>query len=221
MNLIAFPHYTCGGLLCDILNNQWSPVGSRGNIGDLYHSLGKIGDSDSIYDDYDQNMFNDRIDAIKDKVPSDGWISTHVWPNLIDNTLFDKIILVTTETYRSKIYRWVRCCHHYYESSQPWIDAKQSTVAYIDKVRETAKNYIKPFRSLSGTNTINLEFSDIVESAPAFINVVSHCDWQKQMTRWRGINDFLYSDDLWNSFYVKRFHEAEYETLTGLSYVYQ
>ncbi len=223
MNLIAFPHYTCGGLLCDILNDQWSEVGSRGQIQNHYHSLGKIDqiDSDDVYDNYDVSLYDSFFRSAKDQVHDDVWISTHIWPDLLDKTIFNKIILVTTQTYRSKVYRWLRCCHHYYESSKPWLDARVDDETYVDKVRETAKNYLKPFKSLSGRHIINLEFSDIVERSPAFTNIVTSYDWIKHLDRWQGINEFLYDKDIWNSFYVKRFHEAEYELLTDSYYVYQ
>ena len=44
MNLICFPHYTCGGVLCDILNQTFSPVLSHGGLGSIHHAIGKIGD---------------------------------------------------------------------------------------------------------------------------------------------------------------------------------
>jgi hypothetical protein len=53
MNLICFPHYTCGGLLCDILNGTFSEITSDGGVNSIGHGLGKIGDSDTVMIDYD------------------------------------------------------------------------------------------------------------------------------------------------------------------------
>ena len=80
------------------------------------------------------------------------------------------ILIITTTTSRSKIYRWTRANYHYYEKSVPW----QSThgMDRIDKERETAKNYLKPFLPVFGANTVNIEFSEIVEQTPQFLNLV-------------------------------------------------
>ena len=57
MNLICFPHYTCGGLMCDLLSNTFSPVGKNGGIDSILHEIGKIGDSDMVFDQFDVGTF--------------------------------------------------------------------------------------------------------------------------------------------------------------------
>jgi hypothetical protein len=44
MNLICFPHYTCGGLLCDIMEDTMSEFADNGGIASPTHNVGKIGD---------------------------------------------------------------------------------------------------------------------------------------------------------------------------------
>lgn len=92
---------------------------------------------------------------------------------------------------------------------------------YIDKVRETAKNYLQPFLSINLPTIKNIEFSDIVECSPIFVELVGHLDWTSKFENWKKNNNFLYSPNLWNNFFLKRFHEAEYEQFTSRSYVYQ
>jgi hypothetical protein len=65
MNLICFPHYTCGGLLCDILNGTFSQIAPNGGVDSIGHTLGKIGDNDTVMIDYDQKIFLDRLEKLK------------------------------------------------------------------------------------------------------------------------------------------------------------
>ena len=57
MNLVCFPHYTCGGLLIDILSDTFPPLNSRTNgINSSRHNLGKIGDSDTVQRYYEAEL---------------------------------------------------------------------------------------------------------------------------------------------------------------------
>ena len=156
MNLICFPHYTCGGLLCDIFSNTFSSVGHNGGINSFAHDIGKIGDSDSVFTEFDQEAFNSIIQSLN--VDQHSWIGTHCWPGNVNLESFDRVLCVTTTTARSKIYRWIRAYYLYYTNSKPWIEKLGQ--ARIDKERETAKNYLMPFLPvLDKTNVINIEFS--------------------------------------------------------------
>lgn len=204
MKIICFPHYTCGLLLCNILNED---------SGNYYHEAGKIGDSNTIFDQFD---LNDLMAQINDFDIGNKWISSHCWlgPHI---NLFDKVINVTTETYKSKLYRWLRTYYHYFSIKQDWKDL--SGIDYIDKVRETAKSYMVPFKSITADNVINIEFADIVESNTALKKIYSK-DIEKYMAPWKLKNLFLYDDHIMITEPAKRFHEAEYEIVTGRNYVY-
>jgi hypothetical protein len=139
MNLICFPHYTCGGLLCDIMNKTFSEVTDNGGIASIHHSLGKIGDADTTFVDYDPLILIKELQKIT--VGPAIWIGTHCWPGKLDLSMFDCLIAVTTTSYRSKLYRWTRAYHHYYSKSIPWTSLQGQS--RIDKERETAKNYLK------------------------------------------------------------------------------
>lgn len=213
MNLICFPHYTCGGLLCDIFSNTFSPVGNNGGIDSISHNYGKIGDSESMHLDFDVSKFYQSIDAL----PPGTWVGTHCHPERLDHSKFDKIILITTSTYRSRLYRWIRAYNHYYLKSAPWLNV--SGQDRIDKERETAKNYLLPFTPIK--NAINLEFSEVVDTTVEFLSLLPHIDIDKDINRWKSINSFLYDKDIWNSTPVKRYHEAELEVNLQKWYVYQ
>jgi hypothetical protein len=217
MNLICFPHYTCGGLLCDIFAQTFSPVAPNGGIGSFLHSIGKIGDSDSVLDQFDAELFNSTIQNFN--YDQNIWIGTHCWPGNIDLSKFDQVLLITTTTFRSKLYRWIRAYYHYYSPSELWME--KVGVDRIDKERETAKNYLKPFLPVHADNVINLEFSEVVDVSQEFKKLVKTLDYHPHISRWQELNNFLYDSDIWNSTPVKRFYEAEFEIQLQKFYLYE
>lgn len=217
MNLICFPHYTCGGLLCDILNETWSDVWINGGINSISHQLGKIGDADTVLTDIDQQTFDQQLQNIN--ASQFDWIGTHCWPGNLDLSAVNSTIVITTSTSRSKVYRWVRAYHHYFLKSRPW--AGLHGQEQIDKQRETAKNYLIPFEPVFKPNVINIEFAEVVENSQMFLKLVENKNADKHMARWQHINSFLYDPNLWNSTPVRRFYEAELELNLDQHYVYQ
>ena len=111
VNLICFPHYTCGGLLCDILSGNFSKVGKNGGIESINHSIGKIGDANTVLVDYDVDVFLQQLK--EENLSNNDWVGTHCWLGKLPVEKFNKIIVVSTSTYQSKIYRWVRAYNHY------------------------------------------------------------------------------------------------------------
>jgi hypothetical protein len=218
MNLICFPHYTCGGLLCDILNGTFSAVASDMGIGSREHGMAKIGDCTTVFDRYDPEKLLSRINQLQQTVNDNTWVGTHCWPGLIDTSVLNQVIVVTTTTYRSKLYRWIRAYYHYYEKSDPWLAV--SGQARIDKERETAKSYLVPFLPVDNKNIINIEFAEIVETSTEFLKLINGLDIAHHMDRWKLINHFLY-DNVWLDASARRFHEAELETILGRYYVYE
>ena len=211
MKIVSFPHYTCGGLLCDILNDTFSEVDAHGGINGQQHAIGKIEDSDSILEEFDFELLWQRLQEF-----SQGqWAGTHCWLGRTDLSKFDRVINITTMTYRSRLYRWQRAHHHYHSKRPEWQQLKGMDL--IDKQRETAKNYLTPFRAISGHPVINLEFADVVESKPSFIALLPP-QHQKHLDRWQQINSFLY--DSTDQDAADRFHEAEHEVMLNERYVY-
>lgn len=212
MKIISFSHYTCGGLLCDILNDTWSAVDHKGGIDSLHHSIGKIGDSATVYRDFDQAQ----LERLLRQSTMPEWIGTHCWLGNVNAALYDQAINITTVTQRSRLYRWIRAYHHYYLASDPWQDLQH--MQHIDKQRETAKNYLPTSDAIHNGKIINLEFADVVETQAAFVALMP-ANLEKHMARWREVNFFLYQPDVWRSVAADRFHEAEYEQ--GLAQRYQ
>lgn len=212
MKIISFPHYTCGGLLCDILNKTFSRVAANGGINGIQHSIGKIGDSDSLLTEFDAQKLLEKFKSADPKI----WIGTHCW---LGDTQIDKdwqVINITTSTYKSRLYRWVRAWHHYYIKSKPWQNL--TGLAEIDKQRETAKNYLSAFNFIHRPGFTNLEFADVVECNAAF-RALAGGEVDHHMERWKQVNYFLYQDDVWTGPAARRFYEAEFEMTTQQRYI--
>jgi hypothetical protein len=215
MNLICFPHYTCGGLLCDIFNNTFSNVSPAGGINSFYHSIGKIGDANDVFENFNVDELYEVINKFTDK---NIWIGTHCHPQKIDTSIFNKIFVITTQTYQSKIFRWARAYHLYFEKTDIWLQLSGQDL--IDKKRETAKNYIKGFDSVYASNITNLEFAEVVLNSQRFQKLMHGYQTKKHLTRWYELNSFLFDPDFWKSECVSRYYEAEYENFLNISYEY-
>ncbi len=217
-NLISFPHYTCGGLLCDILNNTWSEVGNNGGIQSINHTIGKIGDTNSVFVEVTQQDIDLILNNAKNtNIPDNAWIGTHCWLGKVKFDSFGTIINVTTETTKSKLYRWLRAYYHYFAPSLQ--ESIMTELEEIDKMRENAKQYLIPFEKIEGKNVVNLEFSDVVEDTAKFKHTIQSSTF-KHLKRWRQVNSFLYEQELWTSFAANCFFEAEYETVLNSNYMY-
>lgn len=204
-NLICFPHYTCGGLICDIMANTFSPVSIDGGINGVKHRMGKIGDTGTVLTDYNTSDFMEKIAAID--IANDAWIGTHCWPGNLPVDKFEQVLVITTTTFKSKIYRWARAHHHYFLPS--WREL--SGIELVDKTRETAKNYLVPFMPVFAPNVLNVEFADVVETTEEFRYAINYRDHTKHIQRWKEINHFLYANGFWSSEIVNQFYQAEVE----------
>lgn len=213
-NLICFPHYTCGGLLCDILNNTWSRIGTRGNICSTHHGLGKIGDAATVFTEFSPQELLNKLNNLR--IDENSWIGTHCWPTAELIKEFDQIIVVSTSTSRSQLYRWARVYQHFFKPQWETLTGMER----IDKMRETAKNYIIPFEPVQDPNVCNLEFADVVENTNEFQYAINYADYKQHLDRWKEINSFLYDQDFWNSDAVKSFYQAEHEVKLGRYYRY-
>lgn len=215
INLVCFPHYTAGGLVCDILSETFSPIGSNGGINSINHSLGKIGDTDTILTDFDQQAF----DQLTQELVPGTWVGTHCWAGLLDIEKYGHIINITTATHRSRVYRWLRAYTHYF--SKTWDLDSMQPMEQTDKLRETAKNYLKSFDPVIAPNVVNIEFADIVENTSEFLVAMGNKSTEAHVERWQKINSFLYADNLWNDPLVLAYYQAEMEQAHNRYYIYE
>ena len=213
MKLICFPHYTCGGLLCDIFNGTFSPVAGNGGIASIAHKLGNIGDADTVNTDFSIDELKSQLELLD----YSGWVGTHCWPGKLPLSEFESLICVTTTTWPSKLYRWLRAYHHYF--SIQWLHL--SGIELVDKMRETAKNYHVAFEPVTAHNVVNIEFADIVENTAEFRYIVREHNATRHMERSKVLNNFLYDSDLWQNNLVKTFYQAEMELSLQRYYKYE
>ena len=177
--------------------------------------MGKIGDANTVLTEYDPQQFMDRVATMT--FPGNSWIGTHCWPGRLPLDQFDKVIMITTTTFKSKIYRWARAYYHYF--SPQWQEL--AGMDLVDKARETAKNYLIPFEPIFlKSNVLNVEFADVVETTQEFYHAVDQRNCSMHMDRWKEVNNFLYTDKFWNSEIVQYFYQAEFETNLGRYYRY-
>jgi hypothetical protein len=152
-------------------------------------------------------------------IPDNTWVGTHCWPGSMIQQDFNQIIAITTTTHRSKCYRWLRAYHHYF--AKKWEPFNFTAEETVDKIRETAKNYLVPFEAVFAPNVINIEFADIVEKTSEFLKIAPEKNVKKHLARWQQLNHFLYKTDLWNTELIKIFYQAETEVNLKRYYIYE
>lgn len=208
MKLICFSNNTAGGLLCDLLNNRTSDFNGY-SVSSPEHSVFKVGDTPSIQNSIDLVEWNNLVKNYHEDI----WSGTHAHPSCIpDLSIFYKVIVITTETRDSKIYRWLRYYHGWFKTACPdWVESDE--LEKIDKIRCLAKNVLDSF--VSHPVCANIEFADIVSGKYINENKLN-VDY---FNAWKERNPWLYTetDESWA---VKRFIEAEYELANKIPYRY-
>lgn len=209
MNLICFPHYTCGGLLCDIMEDVMSEFGDHGGIQSLAHNMGKIGDNDTVFVDYDVDEF---MKKVENWLNYPNWIGTHCWPGRLPCDQFDFIINITTTTYTSKIYRWLRAYTLYFAPQWQHLSGGE----LVDQIKAKAKFYLVPAEPVFADNVLNLEFADVVLQTEELHQAldrgrIPRSDNNPHLMRWAEQNKFLYESDIWNTVAARSFFHAEFE----------
>jgi len=188
MNLIAYPAWTCGGLLCDILNKTLSPVDKNGGIGLPYHKGLLIVHGGNTNDN---SMFKEKVKTID--LTEDIWVGTHTYPDEIDITYFNKVIVVNLTTCASITYRYARILYQCLYGNGINGNRKPSEP---DTWRCPA------FNKIFGDNVDNIEFEDVVKWNKNLVDLLDkHCNKEDQSfidnrkRVWTTLNKFLYDRD--------------------------
>lgn len=174
------------------------------------HSIFKIDDTPGIQLTINVDQWNDLVLQYNN---SSLWFGTHVHPTGIPNLdKFESVIVITTESRQSKLYRWLRYYYGWFKETEVnWIE--KDDLESIDKIRHLSYNVFDTFTPHPACR--NIEFEDIVSGKFIQQNNLN-LDY---FNIWKKKNSWLYSIDE-NSWAIKRFNEAEYEILTKSSYKY-
>jgi len=117
------------------MSDSFSPMGPKGGIASKQHGMGKIGDTNTVMLDYKPEEFMQTLSS--KNLADNTWIGTHCWPGHLPLDQFNKVLIVTTTTFKSKIYRWARAHYHYFSSEWKSIIGME----LIDKSRETTQEF--------------------------------------------------------------------------------
>lgn len=204
MNLVCFPHYTCGGLFCDILNKESSAFGKHNNIESLKHSIGKAPpknyyngtgfDKEVLY--HRTLYLNADVHGVFISPKSNYWLGTHCWAGNFDTSLYGNIILVTTENTKSKIYRYARVFYTMIAGKYPYISKPQ-------RPTDVESYKLLGYNKVIADNVFNIEFEDIVEWKPnveelliQFVGENCRDHMHRRRRAWMQMNDFLFDERL-------------------------
>lgn len=222
MILISYPHYTCGGFLCNIYNKEFNGFADHGGMDGEAHSIFKTRDDGKSPYTSIEELINIRLTTWESKygkLPEA--VGTHYPADKMPLHMFDSVINVTTVTSRSRMYRWLRVYHHYFMETSEWKSLRG--IDLIDKARETAKQYLKPVGPVDHKKVYNVEFSDIVDCNTNCYNNIYKLNeevFQELQALWAKKNSFLYESNIWDSDAIKRYTEAEYEINARTHYKY-
>jgi hypothetical protein len=173
MKLVCFSNYTGGALVCDLLNKKTTKF-TGSTIPSREHDMFKIGDVGfGVYRTCDSDKWLSLVSKFKN-LPT--WFGTHCHPSSINNLSdFDEIISITTESEKSKWYRFLRAYHIYFEGKLSEVDG------LIDRMFDEFESH---------PSCKNIEFEDIVNGK--FVE-----EYQlnvEYFNEWKCLNSWLYSD---------------------------
>lgn len=210
MKLVCFSNNTAGGLVCNLLNKQ-KIIFNGYKTKNQEHNLLKFEDTPTICNSIDdKKLWYDITNKYK---VTDLWYGTHVHPSGIPNINdYEEILTITTQTEKSKLYRWLRYYYGwYYTETVNW--REDDTLEKIDKIRELSKNVFVEFKPYNNLNYV--EFEEIVNGNFVKNNGLD----QVEFANWKSANNFLY-DSCLNNWGTKRFYEAQYELRTNKPFKY-
>lgn len=200
MKLVCFCNNTAGGLVCDLLNQKKTRL-YKYKTTSAEHRLFKVGDNPTVQFSVDRERWNQIVEQNRD---CEEWVGTHCHPSGIpDLGVFEQILVITTTTRESMLYRWLRYYNGWFKNEYPtWIECND--LGAIDKIRELAKNVFVEYPAYPGYECV--EFSDIVTGE--FIRDNGLC--MDTFNQWRTMNPWL-NDTASYQWGIDRFNEAEWE----------
>lgn len=200
MNLISFPVYTCGAILCDMLNNERSPVGVANNFDSKMHNAGKVGILRNLHNvpGSDAEVFKKRTNKLFHlKEYENKWIGTHCILTDIDASRFNKIINITTISRQSSLYQYSRIFWTHIHGQMPGKKhGKPKVIKHLES--DCVQKVDLP-------NVTNIEFEDFVEWKNGIDDILLNLSEFKDQNHiaerrkaWTEVNNFLFDENKMN-----------------------
>ena len=188
MNLVCFPSFTGGGLVCGLLNERFTPIDGM-TVNSKEHNIFKTGDNwKSPYKEYLKELWDYNV---KIYGRTRYWFGTHCHPSVIECLAsFDKKIAITTTTTTSKYYRFLRSYYIYFQNNT---DPEFNMDGLVSNI---LNDEFEPHNDCT-----NIEFSDIVDGT--FVKEYNlNLDY---FNIWKEKNIFLYNE---NSLLTEHFNKG-------------
>lgn len=179
MNLVCYPSYCAGALVCDLMNNKTSKIGNGpiDNPDSNFFKISCIGVY--VQKAYDRKQW-DKVFNLYNSLEwsKNNWVGTHVHPSAIHNLhLFDKVINITDIKKISKLYRFLRLVN---------IEESFKDDRYMPSLIKQLKDTF-----FDHSSCINIEFDDIVQG-----RFVSDFNLNlEHFENWKSKNPWLYNMD--------------------------
>ena len=200
MNLVTVGSYCAGALVSDLLNgvrstfetsviqSRWNHILKASNDGSFLHL---------VLPDHTQDWISKTEMLVKKNWTQGKYFATHQPPQIIPNLdIFERVINVTTQTDKSRFYRFLR--HYYVEINGQKIlqDTHKDEVRFMINICKYDPTWVDS----NAPNVTNIEFEDVVEGR--------FCDSidgdQTHMASWKKRNAFILQEQdpkvvkLWN-----------------------
>lgn len=218
MNLICFPTYCAGAILCDLLNYEKSNE-SKGGIDNLNSSKLKVPFNKNNTILWYNIFFEKKIKNLD--LNQNIWLGTHCWPSEVDTTRFEKVLLVYTNSKMSRVYRLMRA-YFLFDNLHKKYNFDNDKLKDIDeKLQKLNLTEFKfDYASVDDSNIVTLDFEDIVQWTNDFHDFTKQNSLNYSLDHfierknyWKTTNYFLYEQSIVDKF-IKRYDD--YEKMLGI-----
>lgn len=193
-NVVCFPDFGLGGIICTILNNSDLVFNDSRLVGST-----KNNEHNALKDVTDW-------DAALTALEPDRWYGTHNEYGTFPTKNVGNIIQITTENIQSRFIIFLRA----YQFLKPdWVE--NNTLDSIDPIRELAKQYALPYIIKKKKQCYNIELIDLVTNPKLLFEDLTV--WN----HWLEKNQYLVSPSVWAT---NRFNEALWEIIHQQPYKY-
>jgi len=178
MNLVCFPNYCAGGLLCDLLNNKTTSLVDS-TLPSVEHNTFKQNNFGfRVQRVFDIKLWNKKVNMYREQpIYNDTYFGTHIHPNYIpDLKVFNKVMVITDLTNLSKWYRFLRIFHLHLKNTD-----EHAVKDLLIQLKDTFVDH---------NDCKNIEYCDIVNGEFVIENKLN----VEHFNNWSKANSWLYDN---------------------------